>query len=80
MPTSFHLTVDYCLGGIYQVDINSGAIHAVPATRGQKPYAVAYDPVNCTIYWSDIELNMIKQVFSDGNGEQSLSISSGERL
>ena len=63
ISSSFLLTTDSFLGGIYQIDVATGAVHAVPVSQLQEhPLAIAYDSINSVVYWSDSQQNVIKSI------------------
>jgi hypothetical protein len=62
LTVPFLLLLDTCLGGIYQMNTATGVIQALQVSRQVTPLALAYDNVTSTVFWSDVQLNIIKSL------------------
>lgn len=48
----------------------TATITRMPFTQGLTIVAVAYDPQDKRIYWSDVLQGVIKRAYMDGSGEE----------
>ncbi|KAL3837355.1 hypothetical protein ACJMK2_022719 [Sinanodonta woodiana] len=56
--------------GIYAMDPNHDYSIEIPLKKIEKPHAVSYDPINETIFWTDIKLHMIFSATVSGRKER----------
>ena len=61
-------------GNLYQIDLRSGAMNPLLTTTTFRPEAVAFDPVEKIVYWTDVEQQMIVKTRVDGNQRNSMPI------
>ena len=52
---------------IYQIDLDSGAVIPLLATRPISPTALAFDPVDKVLYWTDVNQGLIGKDRLDGS-------------
>ena len=57
---------------IYQIDVTTDAVSAIPLAKPYKGVAIDYDPIRKQIYWTDNSLNVIMTSALDGFGESVL--------
>ena len=64
---------------LYQIDLSDGSSWKLPLTEMVYPVAVAYNPVDARVYWTDVSADHIKRSFLNGTEEEVVAIlSSGD--
>jgi len=68
--------------GLYQINVSSGLVKQLLASRPANPVAVAFDPATRSIYWTDVQLKLINkyslttqivtQIYTDVNRKHTL--------
>ena len=57
--------------GLFQIHVSAATVKKIPlSTNQQNPFAVAYDPVDSKIYWTDIDDQRIGKSNLDGSDEE----------
>ncbi|KAK2173115.1 hypothetical protein NP493_903g01036 [Ridgeia piscesae] len=67
---NFLLVADSGRKGLYKLDLSGGNARRISLSRQTNPIAVAYDPVESKIYWTDVADKHIKRSNLDGTHEE----------
>ena len=59
-------------GRLHRLNLSDGFVWTIPLTSVDSPVAVAYDPHEKKIYWTDVGLGVVKRSFLDGTYEETL--------
>ena len=63
---NFLLIADSTKRGIFQIDLSAGSVWKIPLVRQKRPIAVAFDPLDSKIYWTDVREKLIQSSNLDG--------------
>ena len=76
---NFLVVVDTDDKSLYQIDLSDGSSWKLPLTEMVYPVAVAYNPVDARVYWTDVNANVMKRTYLNGTEEEVVAIlSSGD--
>ena len=67
---NFLLVTDSVNDGLFQVDLSTGSGLKIPLSQQTNPIAIAYDPMDSKIYWTDVQDKVIKRSNLDGSVEE----------
>ena len=70
VPDNFLLVADSREHGIFQIDMSTGSAWKIPLSHQSNPIAVAYDPLDSKIYWTDVKDKVIKIASLNGTAEE----------
>ena len=67
---NFLLVVDSLEHGVFQIDLAAGSAWKIPLSLQSNPIAVAYDPLDSKIYWTDVMDKLVKRANLNGTAEE----------
>jgi len=59
---------------LYQIDLSSGSTWKLPLRHVVYPVAVAYNPVDQKVYWTDLKADNIKRSHLNGTEEEVITL------
>ncbi|CAH1788963.1 unnamed protein product [Owenia fusiformis] len=70
MDDNFIILVDTFQDSVFQIDANDPNNYRLVTKTGSNPVAIAYDPVDKRIYFTDVDEKTIRSVGLDGSGSE----------
>ncbi|KAI0239136.1 hypothetical protein LSAT2_010114 [Lamellibrachia satsuma] len=71
---NFLVVADIGNKGLYLIDLSDGSSEAISLTAVTHPIAVAYNPVDTRVYWTDVKYDTIKRAYLNGTEEEGIAL------